>query len=413
MKAPYYFNRAKGVANLSELPKRLWTKNFILLIAANFAVYVSFYMLIPSLPVYIKEITGKDALTGLAMGVFLLSAVLFRPFAGRLIDTGKRKSVFLSGSAIFLCSNLAFNLAPTLLVLLPARFVQGLGWAYCNTAAGTLASDIIPKPRLAEGMGYYGLSLSVAMALGPALALFLMQRYSFQFMFYVCSGFVLLSFLFALLINNRNENQVAKAPAALKTLLEKRALPPSLMMFFVAFSYAAIISFLALYGQLRQVNDIGLFFIVYAISIAVSRPILGRLADRHGYGIVIIPGLILCNLTLVIIFLAHTLPVFILAGVVYGVGFGAVQPTTQALSVSYVPPERRGAATATYFLFLDLGLGLGSVLWGFVAQYLGYELMYLTVIIPSTLALVVYLLFARQAKSQQSLKPTMNFPASK
>jgi len=401
---------------LSEPPmqtKRLWTKSFILLIAANFAVYVSFYMLIPALPVYIKEITGKDALTGLAMGVFLLAAVLFRPFAGRLIDTGKRKGIFLSGSAIFFFSNLAFNMAPTLLVLLPARFVQGLGWAYCNTAAGTLASDIIPKPRLAEGMGYYGLSLSVAMALGPALALFLMQRYSFQLMFYVCSGFVLLSFLLALLINSHHENKMIKTPATFRSLLEKRALHPSLVIFFVAFGYAAIVSFLALYGQLRQVTDIGIFFIVYAISIAVSRPLLGRLADRHGYSIVVIPGLILCNLTLVIIYLAHTLPAFILAGVVYGIGFGAVQPTMQALSVSYVPPERRGAATATYFLFLDLGLGLGSVLWGFVAQYLGYELMYLMVIIPSMLALLVYLLFARQIKMQQSLTTAVDFSASK
>lgn len=356
-------------------------------------------MLIPSLPVYIKAITGKEALSGLAMGVFLLAAVLVRPFAGRSIDTGKRKGIFLTGSAVFFFSALAFNWAPTLLVLLPARFVQGLGWAYCNTAAGTLASDIIPKPRLAEGMGYYGLSLSVAMGIGPALALFLIQRYNFQLMFYVCAGSVLLSFLLALFMNHHNVNRMTKSPAAMKAvLLEKKALCPSLVMFFISISYAAIISFLALYGQHRQVTDIGLFFTVYAISISVSRPLFGRLADRKGYDIVMVPGLILCNLTLVIIYLAHTLPVFILAGLVYGIGFGAVQPTMQALSVLYVPPERRGAATATYFLFLDLGLGLGSVLWGLVAQDLGYDLMYLMVIIPSLLSLLVYLLFARQAK---------------
>ncbi|MCL6478626.1 MAG: MFS transporter [Peptococcaceae bacterium] len=386
---------------------RLWTRNFFLLIVANFAAYVSFYMLIPSLPVYIKEITGRDALTGLAMGVFLLSAVLFRPFAGRLIDTGKRKDYFLSGSAIFFFSTLAFNLAPTLLVLLPARFVQGLGWAYCNTAAGTLVSDIIPKPRLAEGMGYYGLSLSVAMASGPALALFLMQRYNFQVMFYVCAGFVLLSFSSALLIKHQNAIRMTKTPLTMKTLLEKKALPPSLVMFFMGMCYAAVFSFLALYGQYRQVNDIGLFFIVYAISIAVSRPFFGRLADRNGYNMVMVSGLILCTLTLVIIYLAYTLPVFILAGLVYGIGFGAVQPTTQALSVLYVPPERRGAATATYFLFLDLGLSLGSVLWGFVAQCIGYALMYLTVIIPSLLSLIVYLLFAKQTKIRQRFNPTV------
>lgn len=386
---------------MSERPlpvERLWTRNFILLLAANLAAYISFYMLIPSLPVYIKEITGKDALSGLAMGVFLLAAVLFRPFAGRSIDAGNRKGFFLIGSAVFFVSALAFNCAPTLSVLLPARFVQGLGWAYCNTAAGTLASDTIPKPRLAEGMGYYGLSLSVAIGIGPALALFLSQRYSFQLMFYVCAGSVLLSFLLALCMNYRRPTPTINSPAAVKAaFLEKKALFPSLVMFFLLIAYAAIFSFLALYGQQRQVADVGPFFTAYAVSVAVSRPLFGHLADRRGYSVVVVPGLLLCTLILLIIYAARTLPVFILAGLVYGIGFGAVQPTMQALSVLYVPPERRGSATATYFLFIDLGLGLGSVLWGLVAEDFGYELMYLTAIIPSLLSLLVYLLFARRA----------------
>ncbi|GAB6151947.1 MFS transporter [Desulfosporosinus burensis] len=386
----------------------LWTKKFLLLIAANFSVYISFYMLIPSLPIYIKEITGKEALSGSAMGIFFLAAVLFRPFAGRNTDNLQRKGVFLFGLAIFFVSALALIRTPTLLTLLLARFVQGFGWAYCNTAAGTLASDIIPKPRFAEGMGYYGFSLSVAMGIGPALGLYLMQGYNFQLMFYVCAGFVLLSFLLAIFIkhNNsrspeKNQNKPQNRPIAVKTvLLEKKALRPSLVIFFLSINYAAIISFLAVYGQFRQVPDIGIFFLVYAISITISRPLFGRLADRKGYDIVIVPGLILCTLTLVILYVAQTLPVFILAGIIYGIGFGAVQPTTHALSVLYVPLERRGAATATYFMFLDLGLALGSILWGVVAKAVGYDVMYLLVILPTLVSLLVYLLFARKTKMQ-------------
>jgi len=388
--------------------KHLWTRNFSILIISNFALFIAYYMLFPSLPVYIKEITGKDALTGLAMGALLLAAVLFRPFAGRLIDTGKRKVIFLFGTAIFFLCTLAFNLAPTLLVLLAARFMQGFGWAYCNTAAGTLASDIIPRSRLAEGMGYYGLSLSLGMATGPALGLFLIQRYNFQLMFNICAGFVLLSFILALLINHQPVNITTKKPATLKTIFEKRAIHPSLVIFFSSIGYAAVVSFLALYGQFRQVTDIGLFFIVYALSITVSRPFFGRLADRKGYDIVMVFGLIFCGLAMLIIYLAHSLPVFILAAIAYGIGYGAVQPTTQALSVLYVPLERRGAATATFFLFLDLGLGVGSVLWGFVAQYIGYDFMYLMVIIPSLLALLVYLLFPRHAETQQEINVITN-----
>ncbi|MGB9903506.1 MAG: MFS transporter, partial [Desulfotomaculales bacterium] len=189
---------------------------------------------------------------------------------------------------------------------------------------------------------------------------------------------------------------------------EKKAFFPSLVMFFVLVSYAAITSFLALYGQYRLVADIGLFFTVFAVSISVSRPLFGRLADRKGHDLVLVPGLILCTLTLVIIYFARSLPAFIFAGFVYGMGFGAVQPSMQALSVLFVPPERRGAATATYFLFLDLGLGLGSVLWGLVAQSYGYEPMYLVAMIPSLLSLFVYL-FARQRKTRQAVPGQSDF----
>ncbi|KAF1085540.1 Purine efflux pump PbuE [Sporotomaculum syntrophicum] len=384
--------------------QRLWTSNFFILIIANFALFIAYYMLFPTLPVYIKEITGKDALTGLAMGSLLLAAVLFRPFAGRLIDTGKRKAVFLFGTAIFFLCTISFNLAPVLLILLAARFIQGFGWAYCNTAAGTLASDIIPKPRLAEGMGYYGLSLSLGMAIGPALGLFLIQGYGFQFMFNICAGYVFLSFLLALLIKYSNLKIAAtKKPLSLKTIFEKKAIHPSLVIFFTSIGYAAVVSFLALFGQERHVSDVGLFFVVYAISLTISRPFFGRLADTKGYDMVVVSGLILCSLAMTIIYFAHTLPVFILAGMVYGIGYGAVQPTTQALSVLYVPMERRGSATATFFLFLDLGMCLGAVMWGVVAHYFGYGLMYLMVIIPTLLALLVYLLFPREAEKQQEL----------
>ena len=397
------------MSGLTSKANSLWTKNFLLLILANFAIYVSFYMLIPSLPVFIKEISGKDSLSGLALGLFLLAAVLIRPFAGRSIDTGKRKEIFLLGTGVFLFSTLAFSRVPTLLVLLAARFVQGLGWAYCNTAAGTLASDIIPRMRLSEGMGYFSLSLSASMGVGPALALYLSERYSFQLMFYACAGFALLSFLLALFINQPNVYSETETPLATKrVLLEKKALFPSLVMFFVLVSYAAITSFLALYGQYRLVADIGLFFTVFAVSISVSRPLFGRLADRKGHDLVLVPGLILCILTLIIIYFARSLPAFIFAGFVYGMGYGAVQPSMQALSVLFVPPERRGAATATYFLFLDLGLGLGSVLWGLVAQSYGYELMYLAAIIPSLLSLFVYLL-ARQRKTRQVVPGQSDF----
>ena len=383
---------------------KLWTKNFILILVANFAVYIGFYMLLPTLPIYVKILSGEETLSGFAMGVFLVSAVLIRPFAGRAVDTRGRKGIFLLGLIIFFLCSLVFNWVHTLLFLFLFRFIQGFGWGYCNTASGAIAADIIPKTRLAEGMGYFGLSMSIAMGLAPALALFIIGKYSFNLMFYVSAFAVVLATLLAIFMNYHNPK---KDKAEVKpVLIEKAALRPSLVAFFVTLNYSSVLSFLALYGQHLNIPNIGLFFTVYAISITISRPLFGRIADKRGYDIVMIPGLMIISLTMLILFKAQSLPAFILAGIIYGCGFGAVQPTLQAMSVLNVPPNRRGAATGTYFTFFDLGVGLGSILWGVVAHAIGYSLMYLLVIIPTLAALTIYLVLARRShRSPEDFSP--------
>ena len=161
---------------------------------------------------------------------------------------------------------------------------------------------------------------------------------------------------------------------------------------------SSVLSFIALYGAELKIVNIGLFFTIFAVSITLARPLLGSLADKKGYDIVIIPGLLMMTVTMLILFKAQSLPLFILAGVTYGIGLGAVQPTLHAMSVLNVSASRRGAANGTFFTFFDLGFGLGSVIWGLVAHAVGFSLMYLLTIVPILCALIFYFLFVRQAK---------------
>lgn len=354
-------------------------------------------MLVPTLPIYIKLLSGEETLSGLAMGVFLVSAVFIRPFAGRATDIYGRKRIFLIGLGIFFLCSFIFNWVHTLALLFLFRFVQGFGWGYCNTASGTIAADIVPKSRLAEGMGYFGLSMSIAMGIAPAIALYIINRSGFRLMFTASAVAIAAALLFAMVMNYHNIKQ--EKSLAKPVLFEKQALRPSVVAFFVTLNYSSVISFLALYGAQLKIAGIGLFFTLYAVSILISRPFLGRLADRKGYDIVMIPGLVIMILTMVILFYAHTLPAFMIAALIYGIGFGAVQPTLQAMSVRHVPPERRGTANGTFFTFFDLGVGIGSVLWGAVAHAVGYNFMYLSVTIPTIGALLFYLLLAREPKS--------------
>ncbi|GAB6172093.1 MFS transporter [Paradesulfitobacterium aromaticivorans] len=381
----------------------LWTKNFFLVLLSNFATYIGFYLLLPTLPIYIKEMSGKESLTGLAMGVFLISAVLIRPFAGRALDKHGRRGIYLTGLAVFTVCSLAFNWVHGLAVFLLFRFIQGFGWGYCNTAAGTVAADVIPKSRLGEGMGYFGLAMSVAMGIAPAISLFIIEKYTFNVLFSVSALAVAVSLLAAVLIRYRKANLNPGTVNAV--LIEKRALRPSLVAFFITLVYSSVLSFLALYGEQRGISGIGIFFTVYAITITLSRPMLGRIADQHGFDLVIIPGLVIVTLTMILFYLSQTLTMFILAGIVFGIGFGAVQPSLQALSVLNVPPERRGAAVGTYFTAFDIGVGLGSVVWGIVADAAGYSMMYLLNVIPAVLALAFYLAFSRQSQVVPKKQP--------
>lgn len=218
-------------------------------------------------------------------------------------------------------------------------------------------------------------------------------------MFDFSSFTVLLAIILAMFIVNHEEKKVSSKEKTIKTVLfERSAIRPSIVAFFVTLNYSSILSFMALYGADLKIVDIGIFFTIFALSITVSRPLLGRLADKKGYDIVLVPGLLLMNLTMLIFYKAQTLPPFILAGVIYGIGYGAVLPTTQAMSVLNVPANRRGVANGTFFIFVDLGVGLGSIIWGAVAHTVGFSLMYLSAIVPTLCALIFYLLFARESK---------------
>jgi MFS family permease len=367
----------------------LWGRDFIFIILANLFTFLGFQMLLPTLPVYAKHLGGGDTSAGLVVGMFTLSALIIRLFAGQALDVYGRKGILLSGLAIFAVCVLGYMWAPSLLVLLAIRFIHGIGWGLSSTAASTVAADVIPRSRMGEGMGYYGLAGTISMALAPALGLYLLTRFSFSFLFTVSAAMVAIAIVIANLIKY---HKVTPHSGQFKlSLIEKAALRPSLVVFFLTMTYGAIVAFLALYALQGGISNIGPFFTVYALALAVSRPLAGRLADQQSFDAVVIPGIILVAIAMVLLSRAHSLSGFLLAAVVYGAGFGAVQPSLLALAIVLSPPQRRGAANATFFSGFDLGIGLSSIMWGAVAEVTGYSLMYLLTVLPVAAALICYL----------------------
>lgn len=370
---------------------RLWTKDFVLISLATFFIFMSFQMTMPTLPKYVQFLGAKESIVGLVTGVFTVSAVLIRPFVGRELDRRGRRGLYLQGLGLFIFSVLAYRWAPTAVVVLAIRFIHGLGWGAVTTAAGTIVTDLLPPARRGEGMGYYGMFSNLAMAVAPATGLFLLGRYNYPPVFFVAAAFAALAFLLATRLKRDEPLKGENLPAP--ALFEPRTLQPALVTFLIALSYGCLVTFLPLYAEHQGISNIGPFFTVYAVTLLVIRPLAGRLYDRYGPPTALVPGLALLIFALVLLSRAQTWAAFLLAGTFYGLGFGSAQPALQALTVADVPPSRRGAANATFFSAFDLGIGLGAIALGMVAQSIGYPGMFLAAAGGVILALAAYLFF--------------------
>lgn len=379
--------------------KVLWTKNFIIINLINLLIFFGFQMLLPTLPIYAKKLGGTNSIIGLVTGAFVVSSVIIRPISGLLLDKLGRQKVFLVGSFIFILSVFSYSFVPFISGILIIRFIHGFGWGAVSTASNTIASDNIPKNRFGEGMGYFSLTSSLAMAVAPTIGLFVISKYSFQVLFFISTILAVLSVIVAFKLEYKKieDKEQTKIKAS---LYEKLSITPSIIVFFVTITYGALTSFLPLYAAQKGIENIGIFFTVYAISLFISRPIFGKIIDKLGFDYAIIPGLICIIISMTLLSQASNISMFLIAAFIYGVGFGATQSSLQTMAVTGVSPSRLGAANATFFTAFDCGVGLGAVILGVISSNVGYAEMYLWASASAVIAFILYFITGRKGKLQ-------------
>ena len=349
----------------------------MLLLVANALFFMGFQVLLPTLPVYALKLGGGEVAAGLVMGLFSASAVLVRPFVGWALDAHGRRVLLSAGTAVCIGAALGYWRTTGVILLLALRIVHGVGFGLANTAGSTVASDMVPRGRLGEGMGFFTLTMSLPLAVAPVLGIALIAGGSFGGLFAVSAVLTLVSLVLTLVLRvPRHEHR--PAPFSLGALVERTSIFPAAVCFLVTLTYGPIVTFISLYGEERRIVNAGLFFTVYALVLTVARPLSGRLSDRIGYERASAGGLVFLSAGLLVLAGAGNLALFLLAAVVYGVGFGTVQPSLQALVIHRVPAARRGAATAAFFLAFDLGVGAGSTIAGFLVGPLSLGAVYLT-----------------------------------
>lgn len=378
----------------------IWTKAFISLFCTNMSVFLVFYGLVSTLPLYVKDVLSRtDEEAGLLMTIFLLSAIIIRPFSGKILDVvGKRKMLWISLIFYFICTILYYFIEP-FEWLLALRFVQGIWFGIVTTASSSLAVDHIPVKRRGAGLGYYTMSNNLAVVLGPFIALYLIQAYSFDVLFIVMSLLMTVGVLISLgipatpiLVKNEINMKLS-----LGDLFEKKALPTAFLGSLIAFSYASILSFLSIYSQEKGVLGFaGTFYLVFAAVMLLTRPFTGRIFDEKGSQYILIPGMSLFILGLLILAFMDTAIIFLLAAAFIGLGYGALVPSLQTLSIQSTKIERSGYATATFFTLFDVGIAIGSYVLGVVAIYFGYQNVYIVSAGLVFIVLMYYLVIYRK-----------------
>ncbi|MFD2830286.1 MFS transporter [Corticicoccus populi] len=391
---------------MKKQQSRIWTKDFTMIVIANLFIFLAFQMSIPTLPLYVREIGASERFIGLVVGIFTFSALLVRPKAGQWIDSKGRAPVFLIGLIILTLSTYSLAVSFTILILLVVRVVQGVGWGLSNTASGTVASDLVPRDRRGEGLGYFGLSGNIALAIGPALGLFLVDYISFQWLFVICGILTMFALLLALTVkypklevHSDDDEKYEVAPPRFD-FVEKKALPASTLLLFITLAFGGIATFLPAFTFERgfESHYIQIYFVIYAFALLITRLFAGQLYDRKGLTIVFVPGAVSIIIAMILLAQLWNPAMLFTAAVLYGLGFGSIQPALQAWAVNSAPNNRRGMANATYFSAFDLGVGCGAILFGFVAEVFPYSMIYYLSAASVTVALILFIIMRSRNK---------------
>ncbi len=379
---------------VQNMEQKIWTKDFVFIWLANFFVFLGFQMTLPTIPLYVKELGGNDQMVGIIVGIFTFSALLLRPYAGHALENKGRGFVYIIGLITFVLSMSIYGFVGSILLLVFIRIIQGAGWGFSTTAGGTIATDIIPAHKRGEGMGYFGLSGNIALALGPSLGLSLMGVISFKSFFLICAALGLIALLFSLGIGYKKVEAVEeKSQPARFDVIEKTALQPSILMFFITATFGGIATFLPLHAIEKNVEGIEIYFLVYAAFLMISRIFAGKIYDRKGHLYVFLPGtLMILTAMLLLAWLPNTTVLMIAAGF-YGLGFGSVQPALQAWAIDKAEANRKGLANATFFSFFDLGIGMAAIIFGLLASTINYASIYITSALSIFCSILIYIYF--------------------
>lgn len=368
---------------------KLVTPSYCFILAANFLLYFGFWLLVPVLPFYLSEIFhASNSTIGIVLSCYTISSLCIRPFSGYLLDTFARKPLYLLAYFIFTLIFAGYMAAGLLILFIIFRVIHGISFGMVTVGGNTVVIDIMPSSRRGEGLGYYGLANNIAMSIGPMFGLFLHSGgASYTTIFSYALGSCVLGFLAACVVKTPYKAPVKRAPVSLDRFILLKGLPAGLSLLLLSVPYGMTTNYVAMYArQIGITAETGFFFTLMAVGMAISRLFSGRLVDKGMITQVIAAGLYLVSFCyfaltacgwLIEWNATFTTILFFLISLLLGIGFGTMFPAYNTLFVNLAPNSQRGTATSTYLTSWDVGLGIGMLAGGYIAEISTFRMAYL------------------------------------
>ncbi|ARK29888.1 MFS transporter [Halalkalibacter krulwichiae] len=361
----------------------LWTKGFIIVTISSFLLFLNMQMLIVTTPVYLREhFQASDLMVGLVTSLFAIAAIVARMYVGRPSQMNKMRGLLFIGLCIALLATIGVYWSYAVIGILLLRMLYGVGFGVASTTLPTMASNLIPVKKMGEGMGYFGFSNTLALMIGPMFGLLLLTTYNMGTLLVAASTILVIIFPLMFVLNRapsqRVHNRTIEPPGreVKNPFFLPKLLVPSILNVLMYSTYSGLISYLIFFGQERNIQGIGSFFLFASLAILLIRSFAGKVYDKKGPVAVLVPGALLMMIGLIILSFSTNLTVVILSAFVYGSGYGILQPSIQAWMINYVSKEERGLANGMFFNSLDLGVVSGAIILGVVASSFGYVAMY-------------------------------------
>ncbi|MCZ2278207.1 MAG: MFS transporter [Bacteroidia bacterium] len=385
--------------------EKLWNKNFINACAANFLIACSFYLLMPTIPIYLSEqLLVPESKIGIVLSSYVLALLLIRPFSGYLVDVYPRKPLFLLGVSLFVAMFFGYYFAVTILFFVVLRFIHGLFWGVSTVSANTVAIDIIPPSRRAEGIGFFGVNMNIAMAIAPYIAVNIYESYGFPVLITSAIAMGVLAVFAVNLIDIPKRKKAArKPPVSFDRFILIKAIPIFINQLFLSFGWGTLIAFAVLYGKRIGIHNPGIFFLFIAAGIILSRINSGKFVDRGYLHWVMTVAIIAITIGYLCFASFQNVYSYGLSAFILGLGFGTLFPALQTIYNNMAPASKRGTANSTYLTGFDLGIGMGMLFGALLSEYAGFSFMYLVTAGLSLLSLFIYLLNSKAVYDRNKL----------